>query len=361
MVRFQARTICLVLAPLVLLLAACATPPAVEPIVDRLQQAQQPRNLHMVTEMVITLPDGRQQHSVVEEWWQGAARQRLEYRSGSDDLAGMVMVRNGNTLWTYNPADNTYTEQVLPPFADAPLGTTDSLRKSVQELLRTTQVTYTPAEPIAGRPTYRIHLTPKADQPSPFPGPVTVWVDAETYLPLKMESSGESGGQMVMTVQRVEYNPTFPADLFTFTPPAGAVRQEQPLAQMLSLEEARAQASFPLLAPTELPEGYELVGVQLIESDEPNTRGGQMALLMYRGGMSVLMIAERPLATPERGGPPPTLAGRGKTVQVRGRAGVLSPMGLAGRMLAWEENGVEIRIVGPLSEEELLALAASME
>jgi len=362
MVRLQTRKVCLILAPLVLLLlSACTAPPAVDQIVARLQQAQQPQNLHTITDMVVTLPDGSQQHSVVEEWRQGVSRQRLEYRPSSDKLAGMVMVRNGNTMWTYTPADNTYTEQTLPPFTDAPLGTADSLRKSVQELLRTTQVTYTPAETIAGRPTYRIHLTPKADQPSPFPGPITVWVDAETYLPLKMESSGGPGGQMVMTVQSVDYNPTFPADIFTFTPPPGATRQEQPLVQMLSLEEARAQADFPLLAPTELPEGYEFVGVQLIDSNESSTKGGRMALLMYRGGMSVLMIAERPLTTPESGGPLPPPEGKTETVQVRGQTGVFSQMGLAGRMLAWEENGVDIRIVGPLSREELLTLAASMQ
>jgi len=359
MVRFQRRKTGLLFVPLVFLLAACATS-SVDQVVARLQQLQQPQNLHTITEMVITLPDGSQQHSVVEEWRQGVARHRLEYRPGSGALAGMVIVRNGNTMWTYTPADNTYTEQTLPPFSDAPLGAADSLRKSVQELLRTTQVTYTPAETIAGRPTYRIHLTPKADQPSPFPGPLTVWVDAETYLPLKMESSGGPGGQMVMTVQSVDYNPTFPADVFTFTPPPGATRQEQPLVQMLSLEQARAQATFPLLAPTELPAGYELVGVQLIQSDEPSAKGDRMALLMYRDGTRVLMIAERPLVMPKKGEPLPASEARGEAVQVRGQTGILSQMGLAGRMLVWEENGVEIRVVGQLSKEELLSLAASM-
>ncbi|RME64420.1 MAG: DUF2092 domain-containing protein, partial [Caldilineae bacterium] len=324
----------------------------------RLQQAQQPQNLHTITDMVVTLPDGSQQHSVVEEWRQGSDRQRLEYRPGSDQIPGMVMVRNGATMWTYNPADNTYTEQTLPPFADAPLGAADSLRRSVQELLRTTQVTYTPAETIAGRPTYRIHLEPKADQPSPFPGPITVWVDAETYLPLKMESGDDqSGGKTVMTVQSVDYNPTFPEGIFTFTPPPGATRQEQPLVKLLSLEEARAQADFPLLAPTKLPEGYEFAGAQLIDTGEPSTKGGKMAMLMYRGGVGVLMIAERPLKDSMEGGPLPTPEGQTTSIEVRGHPGVLSQMGLAGRMLVWEENGVEIRIVGQLSQEELLALA----
>ena len=346
----------------VLLLAACTTPPAVDQIVARLQQAaQQPQNLHTITAMVVTLSDGSQQHIVMEEWRQGASRQRLEYRPGSGDLAGMVMVRNGNTMWVYNSVDNTYTEQALPSFADAPLGAADSLRKSVQEFLRTTQVSYAPAETIAGRPTYRIHLAPKADQASPLSGPVTVWVDAETYLPLKVESSGDPAGHMMMTVQSVDYNPTFPADIFTFKPPAGATRQEQLGMNVLSLEEARAQAGFPLLAPTKLPAGYESAGVQLIDTQEPSTKGGKMAMLMYRGGMGVLMIAERPLEGPREGGRLSAPEGQATSVEVRGHSGVLSQMGLAGHMLVWEENGVEIRIVGQLSEDELLSLAESME
>lgn len=56
-----------------------------------------------------------------------------------------------------------------------------------------------------------------------FDGRQVLWVDAETFFPLKMQQYGPNGtAGLGYTMTSIAYNPTLPDGLFTYIPPPGA-------------------------------------------------------------------------------------------------------------------------------------------
>lgn len=75
------------------------------------------------------------------------------------------------------------------------------------------------AEEIAGRPTF--HIIAKAKDKKALIGDVEIWIDKETWLPLKQVS--HSGGQaFTLEYQKIEFNPKMEDDLFVLDIPEDA-------------------------------------------------------------------------------------------------------------------------------------------
>ncbi len=349
------------------LLTACTTTgtPSVDDIVARMQAAQQ-QPMHAVIDMTITWSEGELAGAPavmgIEQWTKGPDKWRAVYRRGPVQMIGTTIVFNGRQMWTYNPNTNTYTEITLPEGQKLPSSEdmAAQMRTTVTRMLETMEFTSLGTEEVAGRRAHKLHALPKPGQATESflgtPGEATLWVDAETWQTLKMEIDREGGEHMSWVVREIEYDPNLPDDLFTFVPPEGARRAEAPQMRTMTLEEARQAVDFPVLAPTEVPAGYELQGVQVMDAQRvPGGEShGPAVIVMYRSGSDMLSIQQSP-ASP--GGQPPP----GEAVTVRGHEGVVRETGFGMRMLIWKENGVLISMFGKLSKEDMLAVAESLE
>lgn len=105
-----------------------------------------------------------------------------------------------------------------------------------------------------------------------------------------------------------------------------------------------------LLAPDYIPEGYELVGLQAIGMDEDEAT---RVHFNYQSG-------EKPLTLTADTTEPAFNMDAFEDVEVNGATGhILAQTGLT--ELYWAADGVTYSIVGPVSEEEALKIAESMQ
>jgi outer membrane lipoprotein-sorting protein len=182
----------------------------------------------------------------------GPTKERLQVL---DSLAERDVVRNGDSVWTYDSKTGTATHLTLsghrPPapgqhFASpgatpqtdpgaTPAPTPDSTpgpetqtltpsalaAKFLAAIEPSTTVSVTSTSQVAGRPVYQLELTPKPG--STLISSVTLSVDASTGLPLKVvvDARGQKADAFTVGFRSIDYS-TPAATLFTFTPPKGA-------------------------------------------------------------------------------------------------------------------------------------------
>ena len=130
--------------------------------------------------------------------------------------AGDLVVGDGTWVWAYYPSMDA--KQVLRfPAARAP-GGFDFYTEFLEGWAAKYQVTPEGAETVAGRPTQRLRLVPKAGSPGQA---VVVWLEAEGVLrQLRVEE--ENGSVRTVTLTSADMGTAPPASWFTFTPPRGA-------------------------------------------------------------------------------------------------------------------------------------------
>lgn len=360
------RIITTMITILLLLLTACASvaTPSADEMASQLQKALD-TPIHGIMEVTNQMPDGNEETNVMEIWQNGLQKTRNVTLEDSYSMAGSIEVRNDNEMWFYYPEDNSYSYFGLGdmPSAEEMGG---QMTRMVEQMLESTDVSYLGSGEVAGRETQELKLVPREgeDNLGFIPGEMVISVDSETWYLLKMEIKSDQFGSMMMEYREIEFNPDFPPDIFTFTPPEGAKELEMGMSDIeeLTLEEARAKAPFALLEPTSLPEGFEFEWAQLYEMPENEGISGTSVVLGYKHDTEELTIAQ--LFFPEEESSISEIAGgemEGEKVTVRGQEGYSMEVGMGMRGLVWFENEVEISIFGSLSEEEMLKAAESMK
>ena len=151
-----------------------------------------------------------------------------------DKLAERDVIRNGRDVWLYSSRDNTAIHSTLPATTDKRPAESSSEAKTPGELATrllaavdsTTTVTVGKDTRVAGRTAYDLVLTPRASDT--LIGSVSIAVDSETGLPLSVELAARGQKSPAFSVAFSALTLAAPpADLFAFTPPAGAtVKQE---------------------------------------------------------------------------------------------------------------------------------------
>jgi chaperone LolA len=132
------------------------------------------------------------------------------------DPAGDAVVVDGTWVWVYYPSMDA--KQVLRfPMAATP-GGFDFHREFLEDWASKYRVTLEGAETVAGRPTQRLRLVPKAG--ATYQAAV-VWIEAGGLL-RQVRVEEENGSVRTVTLTSVEMGATPPAGWFTFTPPRGA-------------------------------------------------------------------------------------------------------------------------------------------
>ncbi|RZQ63583.1 LolA family protein [Amycolatopsis suaedae] len=157
-------------------------------------------------------------------WHDGQGRNRLALKQGSGEH---TVVQDGATVWRYDSGDNTATKLTLPAGkqqqreaeAGDPAAMATQLLGAIRE---SSTVSVDGTARVADRAAYELVLTPKPEERTLL-REVRVAVDEQTRLPLRLKvltnGTTEPAFEVAFTEFVVEPQP---ADLFTFTPPAGA-------------------------------------------------------------------------------------------------------------------------------------------
>jgi outer membrane lipoprotein-sorting protein len=218
--------------------------------------------------------------STVRVWTDGPDRQRLAM---IERAAETTVVRNGQVAWVWSSADATADRYVLPEGAGA-TGAADTseppagveLPSTPQEAAAmvleaidpSTEVATSGVGTVAGRDAYELTLTPR--DPQTLVARVTLSVDAETNVPLRVRVYGTSTPDPAFEVgfRSVDYATPDPS-LFDFTPPPGATVTEHDAADLsvLGTEVGGATDRPQGLEPTVVGEGWSTVVISELPVD----------------------------------------------------------------------------------------------
>ncbi|TFD84445.1 DUF2092 domain-containing protein [Cryobacterium lactosi] len=170
----------------------------------------------------------------VRVYQNGADQSRVQVQ---DTMSERNLIRNGSDVWLYDSADNTAVHTTLP--ADA--APTDGAEKDgasytpselaqtfLDEVTPSTDVSLAENTQVAGRTAYELVLTP--DSSDTLVGSVSIAVDSETGLPLRVQVAAQDATDPAISVAFTALTlEAPPGDLFAFTPPAGATVSEETL------------------------------------------------------------------------------------------------------------------------------------
>ena len=164
----------------------------------------------------------------VRVYQNGSAQSRVQVQ---DTMSERNLIRNGSDVWLYDSADNTAVHTTLPADAASSDGAETGTSYTPSELAQTFLAEVTPTtgvslaenSRVAGRDAYELVLTPNTDDT--LVGSVSISVDSETGLPLRVQVDAQDATEPAISVAFTTLSlDAPPADLFAFTPPAGASR-----------------------------------------------------------------------------------------------------------------------------------------
>ncbi len=293
---------------------------------------------------------------------------RIEVREASEaQLQDARFVSDGETFWVYHPDENrvltgTREDLARQPMTDA-AGAARTFEDMLQRGLDAFDIEVLGEEQIAGQNTWKLRLTPASDTQQQLQLDrvvhVTMWVDEELALPLRIDVDASDMGQALFEVRSLDIDSGLSADLFTFTVPEGAevVNVAELAAQMrprsLSLEEAAAEVNFVLLSPADLPLDATLVDVQVI--------GDRMVIQNYVGSQVTFSIVQSSddLGTERQ----PPVGSEVRTITVREQEATLITSGddQPGSLLRWVEDDVRIIVAGTLSADDAVRVAEALQ
>ncbi len=181
-------------------------------------------------------------------------------------------------------------------------------------------------------------------------GYINLWVDEDRRVPLAIEFTGSSFGEIKVTVTDLDINAGVDEALFTFEVPADAeVISFADLApQSLSLAEAAGSVEFELLTPDETPQGATLVDVL-------DVRGMivQRYALADDGFFSIAQGVSdetRPPSTDQQ------------VIEVRGVSGTIFIAEDGNQvLLTWTEGDLVYTVAGDLTPNQALTIAESLQ
>lgn len=230
---------------------------------------------------------------------------------------GRLVVCDGRTRWEYNPASN----RVIVSSVQSRIA---SLRASQQRLA----AKYLGEGKVAGQAAYIIRISDSQGRPLR-----QLWIDKRTFVRLKTQRFAPSG-QVAQSAYftKINYQPTLARGLFLFEPPVGChVSRVPPLMRRVSLEVAQKQAGFRAILPSYVPRGYSLERNSVAVTRH---KDNFILWLPFSNGLDTFSIFQAPRCLK-----PPSGTARGQT---------------------WVRGKFCFTLVGPLSEEEIEKIRASM-
>ncbi|MDN4615439.1 DUF2092 domain-containing protein [Leifsonia sp. F6_8S_P_1B] len=192
-------------------------------------------------------------------WADGPAHLRVQIL---DRLAERDAIRDGSDLWLYESTGKKVVHATVPergeqaPTPDATATTPSALaQRFLAAVDPSTEVTLGSPTSVAGRDAYDLVLTPRTD--ATLVGRVSIAVDGQTGIPLRVQVTARGASAPAFEAGFRSFSDKRPAaDVFSFTPPAGASVTEK------SLHGRPADGAVPHPEPTVTGTGWATV-VQL--------------------------------------------------------------------------------------------------
>ncbi|HEY9525402.1 MAG TPA: DUF2092 domain-containing protein [Thermopolyspora sp.] len=175
-------------------------------------------------------------------WYGGGDKMRLALPG---QMSETDLIHNGDQTWLWDSAANTAT-RIRPAKDVAALGHRDGMpghgvdgmtsgltpQAVAQEMLKRagddTAISVTDNEQVAGRDAYQLELVPKDDDS--LIRKITLALDGQNYVPLRVQVFADGAAEPAFEVGYGSVTFTQPAaEMFAFTPPAGAKVTEKTL------------------------------------------------------------------------------------------------------------------------------------
>jgi outer membrane lipoprotein-sorting protein len=347
-------------------------PSAEDVLVKTLETTKTINNAHAVVDVRADTIE-KDVTATIEIWGRhgedGPGSFRLEVLETSDqEAAGAVAVSDGESLWAFVPskgkvfvgtldqAQNLMAEKQLEmgELEKGDYEHPENAEAAVQKLLEYFTVDKQGSEEIAGESATHLKFAPIPEQmPSEYAavgGFVNLWIDQARNVPLAVEYTGGSMGEISATILELDINAGVEEALFTFEMPADV--EVVPFADLapesLSLDEAADAAEFELLTPAET-----LPGATLVDLLDVRDTIVQRYTLPEGGSFTVAqgISDEAPQPSTE-----------GQTVEVRSVDGALFTSEDGTKvLLVWTEGQVFYAIAGDLTAEQALTIAESLK
>lgn len=356
-------------------------------LVQTLETAKTITNGHAV--VAIDLDTIEQDGSGTVEVWarrgeDGPGAFRVEVLEASEEKAqGAVIVSDGEILWAYSPQENKvfvgtpeeaqammeeneFLASEFGQFHDGKEGKPETgeqehpenAEEAVQKLLEYFNVGKSGSETVAGETADQLKLEPIPEQmPSEYAavgGIINLWIGQNSSIPLALEFTGSSLGELSVTVLEYEINAGLDDILFTFEVPAGAevVTFADLEPKSLTLEEAGESVEFEFLTPAETPPGSTLVDILEV-------RGAIVQRYTLPEGGS-FTVAQGIIEQDSDESRTPSI--ESQSVDVRGTTGQLFEADSGDQvLLTWNEGELFYSVAGDLTPEQALAIAESLQ
>lgn len=341
---------------IIALISGCTANMSAEQIAEQMKAKQDSIKDYSATMVVTSSFGGKDETAKAKIMNKMPDKSRIENLEPAE-MAGQVMVNDGNTIWTYDPKKNEVTKMDMPKRDVPEINRTSDqdYTKSIKEILNQADISYQGTEKLDERSVYFIKVSPKNG--STWMGMrFSMWVDSETWMPLKMETFDKNDKLLTSIEYRdIKFNTGIPDSEFEFKVPEGAkvITREPPVPpKKMTLEEVRKEVNFTVLSPSYLPEGYTFDSATVFKYDTK-----EIVSLAYQKGSENLMISEKQR---DDTNPPPDF-GEVEKVSINGADGKLISGFSESKMLTWNSGKLELMLSGMFSKEEMIKVAGSMK
>ena len=324
-------------------------------IAEKMQQKQDSIEDYSYT-MYMTMEFGGQKIETEADMMYKKPNKLKTVQTQPAEMAGSVTVSDGETMWLYDAQQNTV---MIMELSETPEQNDLDYLQLIEMMMNESDFSLAGIEEVDGRTTYVIDMSPKDESDDlGMLGDMKVWVDKETWMPLKMDMKDADGNPMYsMEYRNFQTNTGISDDEFQFEVPEGAKVQtinmgEVLMPQAMTLEEAGEEATFDILVPSYLPDGYEFDNAMVIQGFV------ETVSLTYKNGDEGLGISEI------------VFEDEPQTSQIMDSAEVVSINDVEGKlvtiyddykMLQWEIGNIQLTLSGSLDKEELIQIAESMQ
>ena len=276
-----------------------------------------------------------------------------EYRSETlepEKAAGDVMVYNGSAMTSYDASENTYHTFDVETNGPA-MGA--NLSEQFNNLTEEMDIIYNGTEQVNGQETHKATLVP-TNESNDFVGSMTLWVETDRMIPVKMEMGFSSMSNLTTTVEfsDVELDPEFEDGTFEFEPPADATHEENIVETDTQDYEDRDELASAVdldVPPSELPDGFTFQDATVFENEDGEPRS---VMVDYSDGereVTVSLSEAQDRMQVEVDGE--------EEVTVDGHDATYRQVGDSTGNVVWSCNGTEYIVFGNLDKSTLVSVA----
>ena len=280
-----------------------------------------------------------------------------------EEEAGTIAVSDGEFMWIFDPKTNTVMKMEMP---DTPILGEMDYTGIVTGFLNETNVSLLGVEEIDGRSAYVLEASPKEEgEGIQLVDGMKLWVDKETWMPLRYEMYDSNGDMMMeLEIRDLEVNQSIPDSEFVFEVPEGATVKTVDLElfeipEQTTLEEARESAGFEILVPEYLPEGYAFNHSMVFNNSWIALEGQacETVSLTYKNEEEDIISLSETVYETEA--PDAAIMNSAEDVSINEAEGKYVTLGSM-KILSWEIGDIDLSLTASLEKDEMLRIAESI-